>query len=449
MSKTVRTIRIGVPALAAAAFCLWLLRREEALSAGVAFACLSLCLFTLTLTAALCRLVECFSEAEPASFAAPDTKWERLAAWGLLLGFGVAVSVFEFVAVYRLSGTDADFLPSFSQLYYRSDVAHYMGIAKDWYVQEGDERLRLVFLPLYSLAVRALTWTGDYFWGAFSAAQLFSLGCLPAAYELFRLDMGRRDAIACARILFLLPGAAFLRVPMSESLFLLLTVLAVYAARKRRFWLAGGLVALSAFTRSLGILLLGFLSLEMAFAFLETYRIDRSKAVHAIPKYIGCLVLGCCGTLAYLVINWQVSGNPFTFLTYQRENWTQQLGLFFNTAAYQTDYAVWYLQERDLESLLSLSLPNLLCCFGALGLLYVDRKRMRISSLLWALVYFALSVGATWLLSGPRYLAMLFPLAPILHRLGKTPSREMAMEGTLLLVQTTYLLMLAMDMSVY
>ena len=361
----------------------------------------------------------------------------------------MAVSLFEFVAVYLLSGADLSFWSSFRELYYRSDVAHYMGIAKDWYVQAGDERFRLVFLPLYSLATRALTWNGDYFLGAFITAQLFSLACLPAAYELFRLEGDRRHAMACARLLFLLPGAAFLRTPMSESLFLLLTMLAVYAARRQRFLLAGLLTALSAFTRSLGILLLGLVFVEMLFAFRDAQRRDVRAALRLLPKYAGCLLLSCCGTLAYLIINWQVSGSPFTFLTYQRENWTQQLGWFFNTAAYQTDYALYYYQEGDMEALLSLSLPNLICCFGALGLLCADRKRMRISYLLWALTYFALSVGATWLLSGPRYLAMLFPLAPVLYRTANTPRREVALDAVLLLSQTVYLLMLALDMCVY
>ena len=449
MTKTVRVIKIGIPVLAAAVFCLWLLPQTRLLPVGTAFALCSVCLFTLALTAALSRLAESFVEKESPLLVSSDTARERLTAWGLLLVFGFAVSLFEFVAVYQLSGNEGGFLPSFSQLYYRSDVAHYMGIAEDWYVPEGDERLRLVFLPLYSLATRALTWNGDYFCGAFITAQLFSLACLPAAYELFRLDLDRRGAMACTRILFLLPGAIFLRIPMSEGLFLFLTLLGTYFARKRRFLWAGLFTALSAFTRSLGILLLGLLFLEMLSAFLDAHRKDRREAFRLIPGYVCALLLGCCGTLAYLFINWQVSGSPFTFLIYQRENWTQQLGLFFNTAAYQSEYALLYWQEGDMESVLSLSLPNLLCCFGALGMLCADRKRMRISYLMWALVYFAVSVGATWLLSGPRYLAMLFPLAPALRRLCRAPVREQALEAILLFGQTAYLLMLALDLYVY
>ena len=449
MNKVVRAIQIGMPISAAIVFYLWLSKQESPFSLGTISAWISLFLFTLTLIAALSRLTKRLVAPKPLSLTAPDTRRERLAAWSLLLGFGVAVSLFEFVAVYLLSGADLSFWSSFRELYYRSDVAHYMGIAKDWYVQAGDERFRLVFLPLYSLATRALTWNGDYFLGAFITAQLFSLACLPAAYELFRLEGDRRHAMACARLLFLLPGAAFLRTPMSESLFLLLTMLAVYAARRQRFLLAGLLTALSAFTRSLGILLLGLVFVEMLFAFRDAQRRDVRAALRLLPKYAGCLLLSCCGTLAYLIINWQVSGSPFTFLTYQRENWNQQLSFFFNTASYQAEYALMYLNNGDLKSVLSLSLPNLLCSYAALGLLCIDRNEMQLSYLLWGLVYFALSIGATWLLSGPRYLAMLFPLAVSLQRLCKNRTGGGLMEILLFVVQTVYLLMLAFDMYVY
>ena len=449
MNKAVRAIRIIVPVSAAALFCLWLKQQAKILSVGTLFALASMGLFALALTAALSRFIlRCAGGKEPLpSFS--ESRRDRLTAWGWLLLFGIGVTVLQFAAVYLVIRPSVGFFRSFPWLYYRSDVAHYIGIARDWYVREGDERLRLVFLPLYPLTIRALTWGEDYFTGALFSAQLFSLAVLPAAYELFRLDLDRPSAMACARMLFLLPGAAFLRVPMSESLFLFLTLMAVYFARKKKFLWAALFTALSALTRSLGILLLGLLCVEMLLAFLDTYREDRRAALRSIPRCLGCLLVGCCGTLVYLLINQSVSGSPFTFLTYQRENWSQQLGFFFNTAAYQSEYALMYLESGEMTSLLSLSLPNLICCFGALLLLCLGRKQLRVSYLLWALVYYSASIGATWLLSGPRYLAMVFPLAMALQRPIRARIGELGLDCLLLSGQTAYLLMLAMDIYVY
>ena len=449
MQKILRAIRIAVPGLIAAVFLLWLLDQERPFSPGTLFAALSAWLFALALTAALTRFAQDMTETKIDPLPAKDTWRERLRAWTLLGLFGIAVTLLQYAAVYLLVPSGETFSDSFREFYYRSDVAHYMGIAEDWYVPVGDERLRLVFLPLYPLTIRIMTVYGDYFIGAFLSAQLFSLLCLPAAYELFRLDMDRWDAMSCARMLFLLPGGAFLRIPMSEGLFLFFTLLAVYFARKHRFLLAGLFTALSALTRSLGILLLGLLLVEMLTAFMDAWRKDRQGARRLLPSYIGSLLLGCCGTAIYLFINWQISGSPFTFLIYQRENWNQRMGLFFNTAGYLAEYGLLYYRNGDMASVLSLSLPNLLCLFGTLGLLCQDRKRMRTSYLLWSLAYFAAAIGATWLLSGPRYLAMLFPLAIALCRLSKKPGVRLAMEGGLLLCQTGYLVMLALDWSVY
>ena len=448
MTKTFRIISIGTTAVAAAVFCLWAVRRSMELSWELLTALCSLCLFTIPLIAALCRLA--YPEQEPLSIVSKkDSLREKLTMWGVLIGFGVAVSLAEYVLEYLLAKPGSDFLPSFRELYYRSDVGHYMWIARNRYVAEGPDRLRLVFLPLYPMTIRLFAGKGDLFLGAFLASQIFSLACLPSAYELFRLDRDRKSAAACARILYLLPGAAFLRVPMSEALFLFLTLNAVYQARKKRYLAASLLSALSALTRSLGILLLALIGIEMLLDFLSKFRQDRRQARRMVPGFLGCLAVGCTGTLAYLLINDYCTGSPFTFLAYQRENWNQGLGLFFNTTAYQTEYALSFWKARDLEELISLSLPNLLCCFGVLGLLCYDRKRMRLSYLAWMLIYYALSVGATWLLSGPRYLAMLFPLALSIQRLTKTKAGDLITETALFAIQTGYLLMLALDMSVY
>lgn len=448
MSKASRFISIGTGAVAAAVFCLWALRRPGLLSFETIAALGSLVMFTVPLIAALCRL------AEPAQeFGSPllagDVRKEKLKTWGLLLLFGIAVSLGEFLLVYLLAKPNAGFLSSFQKLYYRSDVGHYMWIARNRYVAEGPNRLRLVFLPLYPLTIRLFAGKGDLFSGAMVASQLFSLACLPSAYELFCLDQDRKSAAACARILFLLPGAAFLRVPMSEALFLFLTLNAVYQARKKRYLAASLLGALSAFTRSLGILLLALIGIEMLMDFLSACRQNKAAAWRLVPGFLLCLAVGCSGTLAYLLLNDYYTGSPFTFLTYQRENWSQRMGLFFNTAAYQVEYALSYAKAGKVEELLSLSLPNLICCFGTLGLLCLDRKRMRLSYLIWMLVYYALSVGATWLLSGPRYLGMLFPLAVTIHRITNAKTGDWITETTLFLFQTGYLLMLALDMSVY
>ena len=112
----------------------------------------------------------------------------------------------------------------------------------------------------------------------------------------------------------------------------------------------------------------------------------------------------------YCYINWRVSGNPFQFLVYQREHWNQRTGLFFSTAAYQTDYFLRSLTSGGWRDALGLWLPNLIACFAALGLLAAAAPKLRASQTAWFLAYYIVAVGATWLLSAPRYLLVLLPV---------------------------------------
>lgn len=122
------------------------------------------------------------------------------------------------------------------------------------------------------------------------------------------------------------------------------------------------------------------------------------------------LLLVTFGFAAYCCINRHVSGNPFQFLIYQREHWNQRTGLFFSTAAYQTDYFLRSLTTGGWCDALGLWLPNLIACFSALILLAKAAPRLRASQTAWFLAYYIIAVGATWLLSAPRYLLVLLPV---------------------------------------
>ena len=194
----------------------------------------------------------------------------------------------------------------------------------------------------------------------------------------------------------------FTPAPMSESLFLLLTAAALYFARTRRPILGGLCGAYAAFTRSLGLLLFVPLLWELVHDAVQRRRVDARQVVGAL--------LVPLGFAAYCYINWRVSGNPLQFLIYQREHWNQRTGLFFSTAAYQTDYFLRSLTTGGWRDALGLWLPNLIACFAALGLLAAAAPKLRASQTAWFLAYYIVAVGATWLLSAPRYLLVLLPV---------------------------------------
>lgn len=122
------------------------------------------------------------------------------------------------------------------------------------------------------------------------------------------------------------------------------------------------------------------------------------------------LLLIPLGLGLYLFVNYRLTGDWFRFLQYQQENWSQRPGWFFNTAEYQTIYALNAAREGS-TAFYGLWLPNLVHLFGALALVIAAQKRLRPSYVAYFIAYYAVTMGATWLLSAPRYLTAAFPLA--------------------------------------
>jgi hypothetical protein len=136
----------------------------------------------------------------------------------------------------------------------RWDSTWYLGIAQSGYAGRGDS----VFFPLYPMLVRALSPAGDAA-GLLAMSYAVSLGALGGALYLLRklaaLDLGDEAARRAVLLLAFFPGALWLGVPYSESLFLMLSVGAIYAARLGRWPWAGACAALASATRSAGIVL--------------------------------------------------------------------------------------------------------------------------------------------------------------------------------------------------
>ena len=282
------------------------------------------------------------------------------------------------------------------------DSGHYLDITREWYLSEGDwgRIVQLVFLPGYPLAVYPLY---RILGSDVIAGLLVSFAAFPAAccvlYRLLRLDCDHRAALRTVVMLLLLPGGFFFIAPMSESLYLLLALSALLCFRKKRYLLAGLFGAYCAFTRSVGLLLVAPLVFEWIHAFPKPH-CGRKKWLLGFLS----VLLVPVGFLAYMWINRTVSGNPLQFLVYQRDHWSQRLGWFFNSASYQTNYLIGCIREGNRENFFGLWLPNLLWHFGTLGLFACTAKKLRPSYAAWFIGYFVIAIGATWLLSGPRYL---------------------------------------------
>lgn len=290
-----------------------------------------------------------------------------------------------------------------------TDSRHYMDIAREGYLSAGqwDRLVQLVFLPGYPVPVRLLSiFTGNCLTAGLALSALCFAGSGAVLYKLARLDMDKRAAMCTVSFFALSPAAFFFAAPMSESLFVLCTVSSLYFLRKNRLLACGALAAYAAFTRSPGLIIMVPMLFEL---------------VHRRAKLRQYLVLFSApiGFAAYCLINFAVSGDAFKFMEYQSVHWGQQLGWFFNTAAYQTENAIASAQG-NIQNLLGLWLPNLAAQLIGLAAVILATRRLRASYTAYFAAYFIVTVGATWLLSAPRYLAAMITLPMALALLCRT-----------------------------
>ena len=294
------------------------------------------------------------------------------------------------------------------KLYSGLDSKHYFDIARSGYsvTNEAGEILDLVFFPGYPVLTGILMMALPEILSGYLAAWIPFLIAGLTLYRLFRLDYDRRKSLRILLWMCLLPGAVFYSYPMSESLFLAAAAGAVYTARTRRWFAAGVCGFLAAFTRSTGLLLLVPLGIEL----LEQYAGRMRKDAKQLARDGACLLMIPLAFAVYLYINYAAEGDPLKFLQYQKSNWHQEAGWFFRTAGTQMDYAVRTWTENRIK-FWGLWVPNLAVGFASLLLMLLRGRSLRVSDGAWFFAYFAVCYGASWLLSGPRYMAVFWPMA--------------------------------------
>jgi hypothetical protein len=204
----------------------------------------------------------------------------------------------------------------------RGDGGWYLFIAKDGY-----ERIPFnvgyhnwAFFPLYPLTVRAASYlTGGYDVTAMMLSSLFFLIALVLLYKLVR-EYGHDEATAERTIFYLavFPTSYFFSLPLTESLFLLLTVRSFFEARREHWTRAGIFAALASATRFIGILMFPTLLL----LYWQRYR--ARPRINALG-----LLLAPTGLLAYMLFLHRITGNAFAFKDVLSA-WGRKSGFFLN-----------------------------------------------------------------------------------------------------------------------
>ena len=341
-----------------------------------------------------------------------DEKYTLLKIFLYALGFRLIVFLLGWVA-YGIFAKGAPIgILEYCEKWNLWDAPHYIEIAKNGYGQhvENGQHLFLVFFPLYPIMMKlfAAVIQNYVVSGLIVSFLSYSFGCV-LMYKLVRMDYSREIARKSIIFLSISPFAFFFGSLMTESLFFLLIAATFLAIRKHKWWLAGILGALSALTRSFGVLMIIPAVIEWI-TYEKPVALIRKKEFKELGKKILSLLpvlLMVTGTLIYLYINYATEGDPFVFSKYQREHWSMTLQFFGKTVNLLSSRT--FNASEDWSLIICLFLSGLITtiCSAVITLFGARRTRSVYASFM--LVYFIFNAAASWPLSLNRYMTCMLP----------------------------------------
>lgn len=294
------------------------------------------------------------------------------------------------LAVLKIFGTDVNLMDSLADM---GDAVHYIYIAENGYAATGDAANKIVFFPLMpymmkflNIIFRNYTLTGlviSYACFGFAAAYL---------YKLMRLDYSEGKAMDALMLLFIAPYGMFFISVHTESLFLMLSVMTLYYARKEN-WIAAGIAGFFAsLTKSQGMLLVVPAVYEAIICCVRDKKFKK-KTLFTLIIPVGFLI--------YLCINKALQGDWFAFVQHQ------SVAPWYNSATWVSDsLSTSYSTGVEYFGLsMIIYWPQIALFFAAVALVFVGLyKKVRTSYLAFMGVYVLVTYFQSWMLSGARYI---------------------------------------------
>lgn len=281
------------------------------------------------------------------------------------------------------------------------DGEHYLSIAIFGY-----KNLEQAFFPIYPMLISFFARPDPYnllpslihstLVGLLISNISFVLALI-FLFELLRIDFSKKISYLVILLILIFPTSFYFGSVYNESLFLFLSVLSFYSARKSRWFAAGLLGAAASATRVFGILLLPALLME---AWEQKVKFSRMFWIFLIP-----LGLGAYMWYLYLTIE-----DPIAFYNFQKLVGEQhQAGIITLPQVY----------FRYIKMLITTNMQNpifqtILLEF-VVGLtffilpVYGYFKKVRLSYLVFAFLGFLIPTIQGSFSSTPRYVIILFP----------------------------------------
>lgn len=307
----------------------------------------------------------------------------------------------------------------------RGDSNWYMSIAEYGYERRPfstERHANWAFFPLFPLALRVLDKPiGDLPLTGVAFSTLCFLFALPLLHKtVTALGFGAGDADRTVFYVAAFPVSYFFSLPMTESLFLLLTVGAFYAAKREQWLVAGLLGALASATRVTGVLLLPALAL----LYWETYRTFRPR-LNALP-----LLLIPAGLVSFMLFLHRITGNALAFRDITVAAWGRRPALFVVPLLSYLSKPLVIAESWDFRLLNFTGAAVALVC----GVVLLKWRRWSLAA--YTLLSTIIALSNTLLHSQARYAMALFPVFIVLAVVGRNARFDRALSTFMLILLT-------------
>lgn len=317
----------------------------------------------------------------------------------LFLLLMVLAYISGFVYINLISSGPVSFSYYFENAFTITDAENYLKIAMQGYVTEGNDRLTLVFFPMFPLMIRMLHTisTLDYMVCSFIISIASSCVSVVLLYKLVLLDYSEEIAEKATLTYILYPVISFMATGLNEGVFMVLLLATVYFVRKKKYIRAGIFGYMTALTRLPGLCIGALMLAETVMYIIRSVKKKRFR-IRILFKQCTMMLMTLMGLGTYLLINYHLYGDFFKFFELQRENWFQTVSNPFHVIF---DVII---KGQIKSGIIKIGVSNLIACIIiVIASLYALYKKVRVSYLIYTLVYFYVCYSASWLLSGARY----------------------------------------------
>lgn len=282
------------------------------------------------------------------------------------------------------------------------DAVYYLLIAaKGYTVNAGFFPLFPLSIHVVSLPFNVLPFAPIQYFISIFLVSIYFLAAIILLHKLIKLDYKENVAISSLLFLLIFPTSFFFASIYSESLFLLLSLLAFYFIRKKKWFIASLFGGLLSATRLVGIAIFPAILYEY-------FKFEKNKSLGKLLS----ILLAPLGLIAYAFYNFQKWGNPFYFI--------QAQGNFQNNRSVESVILPIQTVFRYIKILISVN-PGIYEWWVAffeltffilvLILFYVAwKKKIRISYLIFGLLCFLIPASSGTFSGLPRYVLTIFPL---------------------------------------